>query len=142
VKLRTAVSAKRMMPMEGFEDFIFGNGAVKEGWVRRGRWKRPRRAGRQRAPGGAHRDGSGAGFIGGARSVVPDLPRDGVPQEMAVEMEFRDPTWVQTVSSRIPLWNAGYLVGIRPDGWAISKDALTFQPPSWTSRAGRSPERR
>ena len=42
-------------------------------------------------------------------------------------MEFRDPNGeIQTVSSRIPLWPSKYLIGIKPDSWALSKDAFKF----------------
>jgi uncharacterized protein YfaS (alpha-2-macroglobulin family) len=42
-------------------------------------------------------------------------------------MEFQDPSGeIQTVSSRIPLWNSKYLIGIKPDSWAVSKDAFKF----------------
>jgi uncharacterized protein YfaS (alpha-2-macroglobulin family) len=128
VKLRTNVSPKPLPAFAGFDDFIFGNGAVREGLVRRGE---PEGGGD--GPAGERRsklttvdlvlDSSGA-----ARTVVAELPRTDAPQEMTVEMEFRDPNGeTQTVSRRIPLWNAERLVGIRPDGWAVSKEALKFQ---------------
>ena len=42
-------------------------------------------------------------------------------------MEFQDPSGeIQTVSSRIPLWHSKYLIGIKPDSWAVSKDAFKF----------------
>ena len=42
-------------------------------------------------------------------------------------MEFKDPNGeIQTVSSRIPLWPSRYLIGIKPDSWALSKDAFKF----------------
>ena len=42
-------------------------------------------------------------------------------------MEFQDPNGeIQTVSSRMPLWNSNYLIGIKPDSWAVSKEAFKF----------------
>jgi len=36
IRLRTEISPKSLSPLEGFDGFIFGNGPVKEGVVRRG----------------------------------------------------------------------------------------------------------
>jgi uncharacterized protein YfaS (alpha-2-macroglobulin family) len=127
VKLRADVAAKRLPAFEGFDDFVFGNGPVKEGLVRRGE---------QEDTG----EGSGGpkpklmtvdlvlDSAGTARTVVPGLPAADAPQDMTAEMEFRDPNGeIQTVSSRVPLWNAGRLIGIKPDSWAVSQEALKFQ---------------
>ncbi len=129
VKLRTEVGPKRMPAIEGFEDFVFGNGSVREGLARRGEREEPdsESAGGERPPQRSAvelvLDSSGA-----ARTVVANLPHADLPQEMTAEMEFRDPNGeVQTVSGRIPLWNSSYLVGIKPDGWAASKDSLKLQ---------------
>jgi hypothetical protein len=128
VKLRTNVGLKRLPAFAGLDDFIFGNGAVREGLVRRGEQEDG-----GEGPAGERRSKLTAvdlvlDSFGAARTVVSELPRADVPQEMTVEMEFRDPNGeIQTVSSRIPLWNADRLVGIKPDGWAVSKEALKFQ---------------
>ena len=128
VKLRADVAIKRLPAFEGFDDFVFGNGPVKEGLVRRGEQDDT-----GEAPGGGPKpklmtvdlllDSAGT-----ARTVVPGLPAADAPQDMTAEMEFRDPNGeIQTVSSRVPLWNAGRLIGIKPDSWAVSKEALKFQ---------------
>ncbi len=129
VKLRTEVSAKPIPAMEGFEDFVFGNGSVREGLARRGE---PEEAGEGPADGERPSKRSAVELAldsaGVARAVLPDLPRADAPQEITAEMEFRDPNGeVQTVSGRFALWNADYLVGIKPDGWAVSKDLLKLQ---------------
>jgi len=79
VKLRTEVSAKPIPAIEGFEDFIFGNGSVREGLVRRGSRRRSVKGGRRRTPVEAHGRGRGSGFIrrrarGGARSSARRRP--------------------------------------------------------------------
>jgi uncharacterized protein YfaS (alpha-2-macroglobulin family) len=123
VKLRTEVSPKRIPAIEGFEDFVFGNGSVREGLARRGE---PDEAGEH--PPQRRAVDTVLDAAGGVRMVVPELPRADVPQELTAEMEFRDPNGeIQTVSGRIPLWNAGYLVGVNPAGWAVSRDALKLQ---------------
>jgi hypothetical protein len=129
VTLRTDVSAKPLPTMEGFEGFVFGNGSVREGRVRRGE---PEEAGEGPAGGERPSKRSAVELVldpsGVARAVLPDLPRADAPQELTAEMEFRDPNGeVQTVSARVALWNADCLVGIKPDGWAASKDLLKLQ---------------
>ncbi len=64
---------------------------------------------------------------GAARTHLAGMPSLDTPRELTAEMEFRDPNGeIQTVAARIPLWNSRVLAGIRPDRWAISKDALKF----------------
>ena len=47
--------------------------------------------------------------------------------EVLAELEFKDPNGEsQTVSSRIPIWPAEWLVGIKPEDWRMTKDALRF----------------
>jgi hypothetical protein len=125
VTLRADVAARRLPAFEGFEEVVFANGPVLEGRVRRGEQ--------------TDTDGPAVrpplitselvlGPAGTARTAVSGLPAAGVPQEMTLEMEFHDPNGeIQTVSSRVPLWNSGRLVGIRLDRWAASKAALKFQ---------------
>jgi uncharacterized protein YfaS (alpha-2-macroglobulin family) len=129
VRLRTDLSPKPIAAAEGFDDFVFANGPVREGLTRRGEAEE---AGE--GPGAGERPAKRAVLdlvldaSGGARTLVPDLPAAEVPQELTAELEFRDPNGeVQTVSSRVALWNADRMVGIKPDGWAVFKDALKLQ---------------
>lgn len=125
VVLRADVAPGRLPAFEGFEEVLFANGPVAEGRVRRGEQAEPGEAA-SRPP--LIVKELVLGPAGTARAVVPGLPASGAPQEMAVEMEFRDPNGeTQTVSSRFPLWNSGRLVGIRMDGWAAKKNVLDFQ---------------
>ncbi|HEX5680502.1 MAG TPA: MG2 domain-containing protein, partial [Desulfobacterales bacterium] len=90
VKLRADVAAKRLPAFEGFDDFVFGNGPVKEGLVRRGEQDDTGEAG-----GGPKPKLMTVDLVldsaGTARTVVPGLPAADAPQEMTAEMEFRDP---------------------------------------------------
>src|SRR5262249_52567333 len=46
-------------------------------------------------------------------------------QDVLAEVEFRDPNGeVLTAATRVPLWPAARLVGLRPDSWAATKDAV------------------
>ena len=65
---------------------------------------------------------------GSLRVNINKLPQADLPRELVSEMEFADPNGeISTVSSRVPLWSSQYLIGIKPDSWAASKEALKFQ---------------
>ena len=64
---------------------------------------------------------------GAARARLTNIERVSTPHDIHAELEFRDPSGeIQTVSRNIPLWPAKRLVGIKPDSWAVSRDALKF----------------
>ena len=133
VKLRSEIGPKYISPFEGFDEFVFGNGAVKEGIVRRGEMIESEEEGAGEDTGNDRKrtkllttdlvlDRSGS-----ARTKISNLPNTETPKEILTEMEFRDPNGeIQTVSSRIPLWSSNYLIGIKPDSWALSKEAFKF----------------
>jgi len=125
VTLRAEIGPKRLPVFEGFQDFVFGNGGVHEGTVRRGE--------SEEASGEERRTPLPVTQLtmdvtGAARTLLSGVPtRVDTPREVMTEMEFQDPNGeVQTVAARIPLWNSRVLAGIRPDRWTISKDALKF----------------
>ncbi|MRR17297.1 MAG: alpha-2-macroglobulin, partial [Deltaproteobacteria bacterium] len=128
VKLRGEVRPRFISPFEGYDDFVFANGKVKEGIIRRGEYT---------AEDGEDSEGGRAVKLpvrnltlepaGSLRVNIAQLPEADVPKELLSEMEFADPSGeISTVSSRLPLWNSQYLIGIRPDSWAASKEALKF----------------
>ena len=132
IKLRNEIGPKSVPPFEGLDDFTFGNGAVREGILRRGEVLESEEESTEESRDGRKRvklpttelvlDSSGS-----IRTVIPNLPKGEVPREVLTEMEFLDPNGeIQTVSSRTPLWPSGYLIGIKPDSWALSKDAFKF----------------
>lgn len=62
---------------------------------------------------------------GAARATLDDLPPADAPRDLLVEAEYADPNGqVLTRSSRVPLWPSGVLLGVQPDGWALSKDKV------------------
>jgi hypothetical protein len=153
VKLRSQVQPKIVTPFEGFTEFVFANGPVKEGVVRRGEDSSAGYAGYEgyegfgedggyesqgEPPAGDTGDSAKQGVAiqstdlmldhaGGARVTIAKLPKVRRPMDLLTELEFRDPNGeVQTVSSKIPLWPAKRLVGLKPDSWVSSKDALKF----------------
>ena len=141
VKLRTLFSP-RPISFDQHEDFIFANGRVKEGITSRGEqrsYDEESGEGEAEAEEASPRAGAKPKLVetrtseltldlsGAVRTVIPDLPKITVPQDLQAEMEFRDPNGeVQTVSSRIPLWPSNVLVGIKPDSWVASKESFKF----------------
>ncbi len=122
VKFRYDVHPRFVPSFEGFEDYTFANGSVKEGIVR-----------------GEPEEEEAQSFqlkstdltldrLGSVRTTITGLKSIDKPQEILAELEFKDPNGeIVTSSSRIPLWPSQRLVGIRPDSWALSKDALKFR---------------
>jgi uncharacterized protein YfaS (alpha-2-macroglobulin family) len=132
VKLRAAVSDKILSTFDGYDDIIFGNGGVQEGVFRQGE-----------AVDSEGEDESGDRAVqpntlpgqaltldknGFARTHITDIPASDRPREMTLEMEFSDPNGeIQTVSRRVPLWNASRMVGIQPGNWGMSSENLQFR---------------
>lgn len=128
VKLRSELRPKFISSFPGYEDFLFSNGGVKEGLIRRGETddddtRREGSAGKDALPVmDLVLDSTGA-----ARATIGGLAIRDVPRELHTEMEYLDPAGeISTVSSRMPLWHSGYHIGIKPDSWAASKDMLKF----------------
>ena len=142
VKLRSQIARKPVTFLDDHEGFIFANGAVKEGVSQRGADEEffpfdydgetaefpspepvpPRSEKPQIQPVELTLDKSGT-----ARATISKLPAIKEPMDLLAELEFKDPNGeTQTVSSRIPMWPADRLVGIKPDSWAASKENLKF----------------
>jgi len=139
IKLRSFIRPKSLSEFAAFENFIFGNGQVKEGLKRRGadveydETENSDDAESQEEP--AKKE-SAAGMpaivlnldkLGTASTTISGLPKVNMAKEILAEMEFMDPSGeIQTVSTKIPLWPSKYIVGIKPDSWASAKDNLKF----------------
>ncbi|MYM66312.1 alpha-2-macroglobulin [Pseudoduganella sp. FT55W] len=130
VQLRTVVQ-DNSVHFEDYPDFSFSTGDVKVGVERRG-------AGYDDDEGMFEgEEGEGAGAVktrsvtldkaGGARIALDQLPQVQTPHAVLAEMTYQDANG-ETLSSstRIPLWPSSYVIGIQPDGWVVSKDALKF----------------
>ncbi|HEY7534490.1 MAG TPA: MG2 domain-containing protein, partial [Thermodesulfobacteriota bacterium] len=127
VKLRGEVQPKFLPAFEGFEDFVFSNGRVKEGMVKSSDYE----------DGDYTNSGQNVKLktlsltldkAGSARAKLSGLPQIDTPRDILTELEFKDPNGeIQTVATRIPLWSSRVLVGIKPDSWTLSKDSLKYQ---------------
>ncbi len=65
---------------------------------------------------------------GGGRVKLSAIPAAPVPQELRIELEFRDPNGeVQTASSRVPWYPSALLTGLQPGVREPSQEALSYQ---------------
>lgn len=66
---------------------------------------------------------------GSAHTVIPvSIKQNDLVHNLQVELEYQDPNGeTQTVSSSVPIYPSGRLVGIKPDSWAGTKSSLKFQ---------------
>jgi len=143
VKLRGMVQPKTVS-FPDYEGFVFANGDVKEGRQRQAtpRWyagdyeledggeeegdgeATPIRPGQPRMLATREMTLDGAGAI---RAVLERLPKSSTPLDIQAELEYSDPNGeVLTSSTRIPLWPAKLVIGLKPDAWAASKDKIKF----------------
>lgn len=68
-------------------------------------------------------DGGGA-----AKTRLDDVPVADVPRELLVEVEYADPNGqIATRAARTTLWPANVVLGVRPVGWALSRDRVKLQ---------------
>jgi len=67
---------------------------------------------------------------GAARTAVP-VPTpldDGEPRDLIAELEYQDANGeMLSTSIRVPLWSADLVLGVRPEGWAVSADQARVQ---------------
>jgi uncharacterized protein YfaS (alpha-2-macroglobulin family) len=121
VKLRYQLEPKHVSAPEAFDSFEFSKGKVREGLVR---------GGEDEAAGGYPVQSMDLTLdrSGSTRAVISGLPKLDRPMGILAELDFKDPNGeVQTASSRISLWPAARIIGIRPEGWTLSRQAVKFQ---------------
>ncbi len=105
-----------------FNDFTFSNGRVREGLIRS--WEEQEQ--REKYP--VQSQDLTLDRSGSLRATISDLPKIETPMRILAELDFRDPSGeVQTASSRIPLWPAAWIIGIKPDSWVLSRQSVKFQ---------------
>ncbi len=138
VTLRTQ-SERKSVAFDGYDDFAFAAGDVKEGREEFG--DAFMRAGDFTFgdPDLVDEEGSTPRTVrgttlamtldaaGGARATVKDVETSDEPQDLLAELEYRDPNGqTLTSSARVALWPSKVVLGIKPDTWAASKDRLRF----------------
>jgi uncharacterized protein YfaS (alpha-2-macroglobulin family) len=132
VQLRTVVQDKNVS-FEDYADFSFSNGDVKVGIEQRGgsfdddegMFEGEEDA--AASPGAVRTRSLTLDKAGGARVSLDQLPQVQTPREVMAEMTWQDANGeTLSAATRIPLWPSNYVIGIQPDGWVASKDALKF----------------
>jgi uncharacterized protein YfaS (alpha-2-macroglobulin family) len=122
IKFRHDLKERYLWGYEGFDGYTFSNGAVKEGIVRYDSEEQERSAPELKSV-SLTLDKKGS-----VRTTVTGLPSIDRPMQIIAELEYRDPSGeIQTASSRIPLWAADRLVGLKPDSWLQKKNSLKFR---------------
>jgi alpha-2-macroglobulin len=122
VKFRYDVRPRYVTSVEGFENFLFSNGSVKEG-ITRGDFEEREDRETTLKSSDLNLDKTGS-----ARTTITGLAPADTPMQIFTELEFRDANGeVQTASSSIPLWPASRMIGIQPDSWLQSKGSLKFK---------------
>jgi uncharacterized protein YfaS (alpha-2-macroglobulin family) len=131
VTLRAQLQPHPFSGFEGFENFVFANGAVTEGVTRRGRGgdEDDDDEGDEAAPRGRpavhQRESLTLDDHGTGRTTVGKLPRGAVPRDLLVELEYRDPSGeVHTAARRLTLWPSTRLVGLVPEGGEVFGETL------------------
>ena len=138
VKLRTVLQDKNVS-FPDYADFTFSNGDVKEGVRKDG-------AGSGEEEGEGEGEGAGADVgngngngpartqsltldrAGGARVTVDQLPALTLPRDLLAELAYQDANGeTLSVSTRVALWPSKRVIGIKPDAWALGKNAFKFQ---------------
>jgi alpha-2-macroglobulin len=119
VKLRYDVKQRYISEFDDYEGFVFSNGVVKEGLVRSEYNSEPEQKFELKSI------DLTLDKTGSVHTTITQLPPVENPMQISAELEYRDPSGeTQTVSSRIPLWPAERVVGIQPNSWMQSKNAL------------------
>jgi alpha-2-macroglobulin len=122
VKFRYLLEPRFVSAPDDFEGFTFSNGRVHEGLVR-GEDEEERRIKYPVQSTDLTLDKSGS-----ARTTISSLPKIETPMGILAELDFKDPNGeVQTASSNIPLWTSALMVGIKPDGWTLSRQTVKSQ---------------
>jgi hypothetical protein len=129
VKLRSVVQDTAVQ-FADYDDYALGAGDVREGVVEQGGGIDDDGEETEGAPGldVARTQALQLDRAGGARIVVDKLPPVERPKSLLAELSYQDANGeTLTVSTHVPLWPSSYVVGIRPDGWLLRRDALKFQ---------------
>jgi uncharacterized protein YfaS (alpha-2-macroglobulin family) len=140
VQLRTVVQDKSVS-FDDYADFTFSAGDVKvgvehgsgsfdddEGMFEEGEGSAGAgEGGAVAGPAGVRTRSLTLDKAGGARIRLDQLPVAQTPHDLRAEMTFQDANGeTLSAATRIALWPSSYVIGIQPDGWVLSKDALKF----------------
>lgn len=125
VTLRGAIEA-RTVSFADYPDYSFMNGRVEEGSTTSAEqaWQATDDETRTEALGTQRRVLDAAG---GARMDV-ELPDSDRPRTLVTDLEYPDPNGeILSTATRVPLWPSRVVLGLKPEGWALSREELAFK---------------
>lgn len=122
VKMRWSVEPNSFYPQdENLADFVFGNGAVREGIFRSGEDE-----GTRYIPQSGTQDFK-LDQLGAYQSDLKNLKYAAGPQKLRVELEFKDPNGeIQSAIRSFNMWPSSILVGIKSKSWTATPDRVEF----------------
>lgn len=137
VKLRTVVQSKGVS-FSGYEEFSFNMGDVREGVDKEGGYDGYDDECCDEGEGEGEGEVPAASQVqartftldkaGGARIMLDPVAASTQARDVLAEVSYPDANGeTMTASTRIAVWPSRYVVGIKPDAWVLSKDALKFQ---------------
>ena len=132
VKVKSWFRDTSIREFEGFEDYVFANGRLKEGTRKLASTRNYSDDEYEDQEGNANAGNPSIKSqdlsldkLGAAKADIKDIPQKDSPQEVVTELEYRDPVGeIQTVSTTIPIYPGRYLVGLKSEGWAATKDGV------------------
>ncbi|WP_297212753.1 MULTISPECIES: alpha-2-macroglobulin family protein [Thermodesulfovibrio] len=126
IKIRAKPYKKRLF-FDDYEDFVFSNGELKEGIFKDESFT-DEESQIERAEQKIYSRHIVLDNTGSSKVTIEGLAKILSPEDMHVEIEFRDPNGeINTVSTRIPIYSSSILLGISPESWAASKENLRFK---------------
>ncbi|MGE3772207.1 MAG: alpha-2-macroglobulin [Gammaproteobacteria bacterium] len=126
VNLRGVVEA-RAVSFADYPEFSFMTGNVEEGSATNVEqpWNAAEADESRTEPLGTQRvvlDGAGGARLG------LDLPDSDRPRTLVADLEYPDPNGeTLTAATRVPLWPSRIVLGLKPEGWALSRQDLAFK---------------
>ena len=141
VTLRTQIEPKQVT-FADFDDYSFAAGNVKEGREDQGdatarfdgfTFADPDMEDADSGAAPASRPQRGTDLpltldaAGGARATIRNVARAEQPRDLLAELEYRDPNGeTLTAATRVALWPATIVLGIKPDSWVATRERLKF----------------
>ncbi|MBO9665697.1 MAG: hypothetical protein J7501_02660 [Bdellovibrio sp.] len=104
---------------DDFQEYMFANGAIKEGLFRSGDEENARYI-----PQSGVKDVN-LDKAGSASFVLEPIKYSAGPQRLRVEGEYKDPNGeIQSTVRSYPLWSSDIVLGIKADGWSATPDKV------------------
>ena len=117
----------RTVSFDDYPDFVFMNGDVQEGLTEQA--ERAWTSVNDEAAGNRSLGMQGAKLDaqGGTRLSLT-LPAEALPATVIADLDYADPNGeTLTTATSVPIWPSAVVLGLKPDGWAMSQRDFRFQ---------------